>query len=79
MEGLESPSYSILNKKGTVVPPIPSGFVAPKLALSAFADADWASDPDDRRSSGGFAVNLGSNLVSCSARKQPTVSMLLQN
>jgi hypothetical protein len=41
------------------------------LLVSAFADADWA---DDRRSSGGFAVYLGRNLVSWSARKQPTVS-----
>jgi len=44
------------------------------LLVSAFADADWAGDPDDRRSSGGFAVYLGSNLVPWSARKQPTVS-----
>jgi hypothetical protein len=29
---------------------------------------------DDRRSTGGFVVFLGSNLVSWSARKQPTVS-----
>jgi hypothetical protein len=34
------------------------------LLVSAFADADWASDLDNRRSSGGFAVYLGSNLVS---------------
>jgi hypothetical protein len=34
------------------------------LLVSAFVDTDWASDPNDRRSSGGFAVYLGSNLVS---------------
>ena len=42
--------------------------------ISAFSDADWAGCIDDRKSIGGFAVFLGSNLVSWSARKQPTVS-----
>ena len=42
--------------------------------VSAFSDADWAGCVDDRKSTGGFAVFLGGNLVSWSARKQPTVS-----
>jgi hypothetical protein len=42
--------------------------------VSAFSDADWADCPDDRRSTCGFAVFLGSNLISWTARKQPTVS-----
>jgi len=42
--------------------------------VSAFSDADWAGDIDDRRSTGGFAIFVGSNLVSWSARKQATVS-----
>jgi histone deacetylase 1/2 len=46
----------------------------PSTLVSAFSDADWAGCPDDRRSTWGFAVYLGSNLVSWSARKQPTVS-----
>lgn len=40
------------------------------MFVSAFSDADWAGCPDDRRNTGGFAVYLGSNLVSWSARKQ---------
>lgn len=42
--------------------------------VSAFSDADWAGCVDDRKSTGGFAVFLGTNLVSWSARKQSTVS-----
>jgi len=44
------------------------------MIISAFSDADWAGCLDDRRSTGGFAVFLGSNLVSWTARKQATVS-----
>jgi hypothetical protein len=47
---------------------------ASSLKPSAFSDADWARCPNDRRSTSGFAMYLGSNLVSWSSRKQPTVS-----
>jgi histone deacetylase 1/2 len=42
--------------------------------VSAFTDADWAGCPNDRRSTGGFAIFLGSNLISWVARKQATAS-----
>jgi hypothetical protein len=44
------------------------------ILVSAFYDVDWAVCQDDRRSTGGFAVFLESNLVSWCARKQATVS-----
>ncbi|XP_024021324.1 uncharacterized protein LOC112091562 [Morus notabilis] len=44
------------------------------LDLVAFCDVDWASDADDRRSTSGFCVFLGSNLASWQSKKQHTVS-----
>lgn len=45
----------------------------PSMLVSAYSDADWAGCADDRRSTGRFAVFLGSNLVSWSARKHATI------
>ncbi|KAK1679188.1 hypothetical protein QYE76_040036 [Lolium multiflorum] len=53
---------------GLHIRPHPSG------VLSAFSDADWAGSPDDRRSTGSYAVFYGSSLIAWSARKQATVS-----
>ena len=44
------------------------------LKLTAFADADWANCVDTRRSTSGFCVFLGNNLLSWHSKKQPTVS-----
>ncbi|XP_031106128.1 uncharacterized protein LOC116010755 [Ipomoea triloba] len=44
--------------------------------LHAFSDSDWTGNPDDRKSTSGFAVYFGSNLVSWSCRKQRTVARL---
>ncbi|GJZ43423.1 putative RNA-directed DNA polymerase, partial [Tanacetum coccineum] len=46
----------------------------PDTSFKAFSDADWARDSDDRWSTGGFAIYLGSNLISWTTHKQCTVS-----
>jgi hypothetical protein len=34
------------------------------LAITTYYDSDWAGNPDDRRSTTGFGIYLGSNLIS---------------
>ncbi|KAH9672921.1 retrovirus-related pol polyprotein from transposon RE1 [Citrus sinensis] len=44
------------------------------INLTAYTDADWACDVDDRKSVGAYCVYLGQNLVSWSSKKQQTVA-----
>jgi hypothetical protein len=42
--------------------------------LLTYSDADWAGCSDTRKSTSGFCVFLGDNLVSWSSKRQATVS-----
>ncbi|XP_022041503.1 uncharacterized mitochondrial protein AtMg00810-like [Helianthus annuus] len=44
------------------------------FSLRAYTDADWAGCPDTRRSTSGYCVYLGSNLLSWSSKRQAVVS-----
>jgi hypothetical protein len=44
------------------------------FTLHGFCDSDWAGNPDDCRSTTGYGIFFGSNLISWSAKKQTVVS-----
>nr|GEV65324.1 ribonuclease H-like domain-containing protein [Tanacetum cinerariifolium] len=43
-------------------------------SLIAYSDADWAGCPTTRRSTSGYCVFLGNNLLSWPSKRQPTLS-----
>uniref|UniRef100_UPI0033938FD1 Ty1/Copia family ribonuclease HI n=1 Tax=Acinetobacter baumannii TaxID=470 RepID=UPI0033938FD1 len=47
---------------------------AEDLELRGFSDSDWANDKNDRKSTSGFLIFWGPNLISWCTKKQPKVS-----
>jgi len=44
------------------------------LQLNGFCDSDWAGNPDDRKSTSGYCIFLGSCLISWTVKKQSVVA-----
>ncbi|GKA38167.1 ribonuclease H-like domain-containing protein, partial [Tanacetum coccineum] len=49
-------------------------YASPTTSLVGYIDADWAGCPSTYRSTSGYCVFLGDNLLSCSAKRQHTLS-----
>lgn len=47
---------------------------SPSSDLVAYSNADWAGCPDTRRSTSGYCVYYGGNLISWSSKRQATIS-----
>jgi len=45
------------------------------LVLKGYADADWASDKNDRKSTSGYVFMLGGGITSWSSKKQSAVAL----
>ena len=45
------------------------------LNLTAYTDADWAGDIDDRKSTSGYFTLVGGNLVTQRSKKQKVVAL----
>ncbi|XP_062158954.1 uncharacterized mitochondrial protein AtMg00810-like [Alnus glutinosa] len=49
-------------------------YTSGSLQLNGYCDSDWAGSPDDRKSTTGYGIYLGSCLISWAAKKQSVVA-----
>ena len=49
-------------------------YIPGTITMHAYYDSDWANNPDDRRSTTGYGVFLGTNLISWCSKRQSVVS-----
>ena len=78
MSALRSPHYADVLKilqylKGSIFDGLHFSSHS-SLTLQAYSDADWASDPTDRRSTIGYCFLLGDSLISWRSKKQTVVA-----
>nr|XP_034574663.1 uncharacterized mitochondrial protein AtMg00810-like [Setaria viridis] len=50
------------------------GYAIQQLDLVVYSDVDWAGCPATRKSTSGYVVFLGDNLISWSSKRQSTIS-----
>jgi hypothetical protein len=46
-----------------------------KIVVHGYCDSDWASDSNDRKSTGGFIFCLAGGAISWSSKKQPIIAL----
>lgn len=47
----------------------------PQINIQGYCDSDWASDTEDRKSTGGFVFTLAGGAIAWSSKKQPIVAL----